>query len=44
MGERISRGTNGADNASKRDVFLMDFRLDINFWDLWIVGNNLFLD
>ena len=44
MREGISRGTNGIDNGSKRDVFLMAFRLAINFWGLGIVGKNVFLD
>ena len=44
MGEGLSRGTDAIYNWSKRDIFLMDFRSDLNFWGLGIVEKNVFLD
>ena len=37
----MGRGSDGADNVMKRNVFLMDFWLDINSWRLGIVGKNV---
>ena len=42
MGKGISRGPDGANNGSKRGVFLIDFRLAVNFEKLGIVGKNVF--
>ena len=39
----MSTGTDGANNGSKRDVFIMDFRLDINFGGLGLFGRMHFL-
>ena len=44
MGEGISSGIDGTNNGSKRDIFLMDFRLAINFWGLGIARKNVFLN
>ena len=37
----MGRGSDGADNGTKRNVCLMDFLLDINSWRLGIAGKNV---